>query len=367
MLPIFTVPADPSMLSYGIYEPRLVVLSVLVAIFASWMGLQITGRASANQAHRAIVLGTGSLALGAGVWTMHFIGMLAFNLCTPVHYEHWTTILSSLPSIGASFVALNLISRPQIGGKELLVGGVLVGAGIGAMHYAGMHGMRMALSLHYDPVMFALSIVVAVVLATLALWIRSGLSRFKSVSESRRLLIAAVVMGCAIAGMHYTGMAAARFVGDVDPIDAAGTNSNFLALAMSVTIVVLCLSVVAVNGLLRYRQMYLDLSRSEAWMRALLTTTVEGVITVGRDGIITEFNTSAERIFGWTRAEIVGRSIALLLNDQDRNNKKGLMHVLESGTLEGFRTTTETTGLRKDGSLVPVRGSMGHARDQKML
>jgi len=362
MLPIFDVPADPSMLSYGIYEPRLVVLSVLVAIFASWMGLQITGRASANQAHRAIVLGTGSVALGSGVWAMHFIGMLAFNLCTPVHYDHWTTILSGLPSIGASLVALHLISRPRIGLSELLIGGVLVGAGIGAMHYSGMHGMRMALSLHYDPLMFALSIAVAVVLATLALWVRSGLSRFKSMTEARRLVIASIVMGCAIAGMHYTGMAAARFVGDVDLTSAGTTNSDFLALSLSVIIVVLCLSVVAANGLLRYRQMYLDLSRSEAWMRALLTTTVEGVITVGRDGIVTEFNASAERIFGWQRDEIVGRSISLLLNDSDRNNKKGLMHVLESGTLAGFRTTTETTGLRKDGSLVPVRGSMGHAR-----
>jgi len=361
MLPIFNVPADPSMLSYGIYEPRLVVLSVLVAIFASWMGLQITGRASSNPAHRAIVLGTGSLALGAGVWAMHFIGMLAFNLCTPVHYDHWTTILSGLPSIGASFVALHLISRPRIGKTQLLIGGVLVGAGIGAMHYAGMHGMRMALSLHYDPLMFALSIVVAVVLATLALWARAGLAHFKSMTESRRLLVAAVVMGCAIAGMHYTGMAAARFVGDVDPLDAAGGNSDFLALSLSVIIVVLCLSVVAVNGLLRYRQLYLDLARSEAWMRALLTTTVDGVITVGRDGIVTEFNASAERIFGWRRDEIVGQSIALLLNETDRNKKKGLLHVLASGTLEGFRTTTDTLGLRKDGSLVPVRGAMGHA------
>jgi len=361
MLPIFNVPTDPSMLSYGIYEPRLVVLSVLVAIFASWMGLQITGRASSNPAHRAIVLGTGSLALGAGVWSMHFIGMLAFNLCTPTHYDHWTTILSSLPSIGASFVALNLISRPQIGRTELLTGGVLVGAGIGAMHYSGMHGMRTALSLHYDPLMFALSIVVAVVLATLALWVRSGLSRLQWMSESRSLVLASIVMGCAIAGMHYTGMAAARFVGAVEQADTVASNSDFLALALSVSIIVLCLAVVAANGLLRYRQMYLDLSRSEAWMRALLTTTVEGVITVRRDGIITEFNASAERIFGWARDEIVGRSITLLLNDADRNNKKGLMHVLESGTLAGFRTTTETTALRKDGSLTPVRGSMGHA------
>ncbi len=213
MLPSFAVPEDPSLLTYGIYDPTLVGLSLLVAIFSSWMGLQVTGQASAHPSHRAIALGTGSLALGAGVWSMHFIGMLAFDLCTPVHYDHWTTLLSALPSIGASWVALSLISRPELRLSHLLVGGVLVGAGIGAMHYAGMDGMRMRLSLHYDPFTFAVSILVAVILSTLALGVRHGLSRFQSVSESRRLLLSACVMGCAIAGMHYTGMAAARFVG----------------------------------------------------------------------------------------------------------------------------------------------------------
>ena len=101
MLPSFAVPEDPSLLTYGMYDPTLVVVSLLVAIFSSWMGLQVTGQASAHPSHRAIALGTGSLALGAGVWAMHFIGMLAFDLCTPVHYDHWTTLLSALPSIGA--------------------------------------------------------------------------------------------------------------------------------------------------------------------------------------------------------------------------------------------------------------------------
>jgi len=362
MLQLFSAPTDPSMLTYGVYEPRLVVLSVLVAIFSSWMGLQITGRASTNAAHRAIVLGTGSLALGAGVWSMHFIGMLAFNLCTPVHYDHWTTLLSALPSIGASWVALNLISRPALRLPHLLVGGVLVGAGIGAMHYAGMAGMRMRLDLYYDPAMFALSIVVAVVLATLALGVRHGLSRFESMTDARRLLVAAVVMGCAIAGMHYTGMAAARFAGDADPMGLSGSNSDFLALSITVITVALSLGVVAANGLLRYRALYLDLARSEAWMRALLTTTVDGVITVGRDGAITEFNASAERIFGWRRDEIVGRNIALLLNEQDRQAERGLLHVLARGSLEGVNTSMETFGVRKDGSQVPVRGALGHAQ-----
>ncbi|NNG25245.1 MHYT domain-containing protein [Telluria aromaticivorans] len=365
MLQLFSVPDDPSLLSFGVHESSFVLLSVLIAIFSSWMGLQIAGQAAASRTHRAIVLGSGSLALGAGVWAMHFIGMLAFNLCTPITYDPLITILSALPSIGASAVALSLISRQRLGRMGLLIGGVVVGAGIGAMHYAGMAGMRMSLELRYDPAMFALSIVVAVVLATVALGVRSGLSRFQSLSESRRLLLAAIVMGCAIAGMHYTGMAAARFVGQVAPGGVGSSNSSFLALAISLTTVIFTGLVLAANGLLRYRQMFLELQRSEAWMRALLTTTVDGVITIGRDGIVTEFNTSAERIFGWRRDEIVGRSVSLLIADEDTSARDGLLGFLRNGHSAALSEGSEVLGRRKDGSLVPVRRAIGHARLDK--
>jgi len=363
MLQLFSVPDDPSLLTFGIYEPRIVLLSVLIAIFSSWMGLQIAGQAAASRSHRALVLASGSLALGAGVWAMHFIGMLAFNLCTPITYDPMVTILSALPSIGASAVALSLISRQRLGPAGLLVGGVVVGAGIGAMHYSGMAGMQMSLELRYDPAMFALSIVVAVVLATLALGVRFGLRRFRSMSESRRLLLAAIVMGCAIAGMHYTGMAAARFVGQVEPGAGIGhTNSSFLALAISLMTVVFTGLVLAANGLLRYRQMFLDLQRSEAWMRALLTTTVDGVITIARDGTISEFNASAERIFGWQREEIVGRSASLLIADDDTGSHDGLLGLITEGYTAAMSGSSEIMGKRKDGSLVPIRRAIGHAR-----
>jgi PAS domain-containing protein len=106
-------------------------------------------------------------------------------------------------------------------------------------------------------------------------------------------------MGCAIAGMHYTGMAAARFVGHADRAKGGFASSTFLALAITLITVAFTIFVLGANGLLRYRQLFRELSRSEAWMRALLTTTVDGVVTVDRDGTILEFNASAERIYGW--------------------------------------------------------------------
>ncbi|MEO7578340.1 MAG: MHYT domain-containing protein, partial [Massilia sp.] len=291
---LFAPPADPSLLTYGTFDPLLVAMSVLVAIFASGMGLQLAGQADDNPRLRPVVLLTGSIALGSGVWAMHFIGMQAFRLCTEVDYDPATTILSMLPSVLASYIALSLIARPHLSRWQLLVGGVLVGAGIGAMHYAGMSGMQMRLALHYDPLMFGLSIVVAVVLATLALWIRFGLRSLRRLSPNQALAIAAVVMGCAIAGMHYTGMAAARFIGHVAPGAQPGSGSTFLALAVTLITVAFSVFVMAANGMLRYRQLYRSLIQSEASMRALLTTTVDGVITIDAAGVVQEFNASAE-------------------------------------------------------------------------
>ncbi|MRX08589.1 PAS domain S-box protein [Pseudoduganella sp. FT25W] len=363
MMELFISPDNPSLLHYGTYSPWLVLLSILVAIFSSWMGLQVAAQArlAGTRPLRAAMLATGSLALGCGVWSMHFIGMLAFNLCTDVDYDHALTLISVLPSLAASAVALYIISMQRLSAISLISGGVLVGAGIGAMHYTGMAAMQTALQLRYDPFMFGLSIVVAVVLATLALWIRFGLRTLR-LPPALVAAFSAAVMGCAIAGMHYTGMAAARFTG-VLPLDASPQqNSTFLALALSLITVAVTVFAMAANGMLRYRELYRLQTESEAWMRALLTTTVDGVITVDRDGVIQEFNASAERIFGWARGEIIGRNVRLLMADAERSEQDGLLNYLrtEDGTVPG--KGSEVIAVRKDGSQVPIRRALGHAR-----
>ena len=371
LLQLFSPPSDPSLLQYGIYTPTLVVLSILVAIFSSWMGLQVVDQAKSatTRGLRATMLATGSLALGCGVWAMHFIGMLAFDLCTTVDYDPGVTMLSVLPSLGASWVALNIIGRRELTTGALLTGGVLTGAGIGAMHYTGMAAMRTNLYLQYDPAMFALSIVVAVALATLAIWIRFGVRSLRQhVRPSFLGVLAAFVMGCAIAGMHYTGMAAARFTGVPIAGDGVGQNTGFLALSITVITVAITVFVLAANGVLRYRDLYRQLSESERWMRALLTTTIDGVVTVDRDGVVHEFNASAERIFGWRRDEIVGRNIRLLMTDGDRSEHEGLLNFLRPADDAGSErdapanAVNEVIALRKDGGVVPIRRAIGHAR-----
>ena len=328
LIQLFSPPADPALLTYGIYDPWLVVLSVVVASFSSAMGLQMAGQAArgSNPALRWAALATGSLALGSGVWAMHFIGMLAFNLCTPVSYDPAITLASMLPSIAASVVALSLLSRQRISVPSLLTGGVLVGAGIGAMHYTGMAAMRTALTLRYDPWVFGLSIVVAVALATLALWVRFGLQGVRHrLGELGTVAVAGLIMGCAIAGMHYTGMAAARFVGRVpyDP-ESGIANAGFLSLAVTLTTALLTALVVSANSMLRYRTLFHHASElqralrdSEEQLRSLVAN-IPGIAFRCRNAPgwpLVFISDAVEPMTGYPAADFMGETPARLFQD----------------------------------------------------
>ncbi|GGY78194.1 hypothetical protein GCM10011613_23490 [Cellvibrio zantedeschiae] len=266
---LFVVDIDPATLIHGTYNPWLVTLSILIAIGSSYIGLQIAAMASRapKGMHAQIALLTGSLAMGGGIWSMHFIGMLAFRLGDHVHYDPLITLASMAPSVFASWVALQMLSSESISQKRLLLGGVLVGAGIGTMHYSGMAAMHMSMTLKYDPVWFGVSILVAVMLAIIALWIRFGLREQRQLTYLQKNLLASVVMGFAIAGMHYTGMKAARFFGTLNNATEITENHIFLASIITATTIALSVFALAGNLLLRYRQLYTQLQGSESRLR----------------------------------------------------------------------------------------------------
>ena len=195
----------------GSYNPLFVVLSILVAILASFTALDMASRVSASQPRRAAArwLLAGGVAMGAGIWSMHFVGMLAFRLPIPLGYDLWLTVESLLVAVAASIFALWLVSRPTLPHLRLALGALLMGLGIAWMHYVGMSALKMNPEIDYDRVWFVLSIVIAVGASWSALYIAFRLRTVEHALPPR--LIAAAVMGLAIVGMHYTGMAAARF------------------------------------------------------------------------------------------------------------------------------------------------------------
>jgi diguanylate cyclase (GGDEF)-like protein len=200
---------------HGTYNAGLVTASLLMAMFASYVSLDMAGRIAAAHTRtlqRAWLAG-GAIAMGIGIWSMHFIGMLAFRLPIPMGYNPWITFVSLLIGIASSAFALWRVSQQTLGPARLIPGALLMGAGVCGMHYTGMAAMRMQPGIQYVPWLVALSVVIAVLASGAALWLSFHLRQMPRSSRRVRLLsyAAAIVMGAAIAGMHYTGMAAARF------------------------------------------------------------------------------------------------------------------------------------------------------------
>ncbi len=203
----------------GSYNYALVALSVLIAIFASYAALDLAGRVTAAGGWtRAVWLLGGAGAMGTGIWSMHYIGMLAFILPIPVAY-HWPTVLLSLfAAILASVVALDVVSRQKMSWFRALAGSVLMGAGIASMHYIGMAAMRLPAICKFNSFLVVLSVVFAVLISLAALWITFHF-RDEKTGTGWEKLAGAVVMGAAIPVMHYTGMAAASFAPSGKPTE----------------------------------------------------------------------------------------------------------------------------------------------------
>ena len=195
------------------HDPGLVVVSIIIAILASYTALDLAGRVTAaHGSARFSWLVGGATAMGIGIWSMHFTAMLAFKLPIPVAYDVPTVIISLLVAIVASGLALFVSSRQTMSLRQLGGGGVVMGIAIAGMHYIGMAAMRLQATLGYDPLFFMLSIVIAISASLAALWLAFKFRGDAPTAWNRLKILSAVIMGGAISGMHYTGMHAAIFL-----------------------------------------------------------------------------------------------------------------------------------------------------------
>lgn len=344
---IVFLPAPPasSLLYVGIYDPMLVVLLVVIAIFASVAAMDVADRIRPPVDLRLHLawLTLGALALGGGIWAMHFIGMLALQLPCSVSYDTSITLWSMLPGILASGVAIDVIRHPRPSQGRLLTGSVLLGAGIGTMHYTGMAAMRIEGLLRYDPKLFSLSLAVAIVLAYVALLIRSRVN-----ARRWRVAVSAAVMGCAVSGMHYTAMAATYFLreGDTGIVDSA-LPPTLLAANVSIVTGLLIGMVLAATVAGRYRETARRLDASEKRVRNILESTQEGFVQIDLERCIVEANPAFCRMLGRTRDEAIGRVATDFYDQPSQAVFAAEMRKRDAGESSVY----EVTIVRPDGTL----------------
>jgi NO-binding membrane sensor protein with MHYT domain len=308
----------------GTHDPYLVALSILVACVASYTALDLSGHVvPARGFARRVWLLAATLTMGGGIWSMHFVAMLAFVMPTPMSYDIGLTALSLVVAIFVTGCGFCVISRQNASPLRLALSGIIMGLGIAGMHYTGMAAMRGHVELSYDPLFVELSLVVAIGASTAALWLA-----FRTTNLGQKL-VAAAVMGLAISGMHYTAMRAAIFTTHDPPHEAqvnTGLDQTKLALAVAgITLIILAFASVA--ALFERKRAEEALHQAQANLARVTRVTTLGELSAS---IAHEVNqplaavlANAEACLGWLDRETpnldeVRRSVEWIIKDGKR-------------------------------------------------
>lgn len=379
--------SDPTSHISGSYNLMLVFLSYLIASFASYVALDIAKNIhlDAKNSKKSILnnkwaLLGGAFTLGAGIWTMHFIGMEAFNMSMPMSYDPKFTLVSMLCAIIASGLAFLLVSTKE-NIIALLLGGVIIGLGISTMHYLGMAAM-LHVTIKYIPSLFFLSILIAILAAQAALWALINLKFQSTIYQIYLNLIVALIMGGAICGMHYVGMSAAVFYPEHPSMDTEGIiNPEILSYYIATTTIL----IMGIGLFLStYRQKTLNeqkklneelqakekvlkkqkqdlieasniLAEQEKKIHTILETAADGIITVNEHGNIQLSNHAAESMFHYFQHEFDSLNIFSIIKPKSSNNKNSFsLEDLVFRKVQNF----EMIGITKQKEYFPIELSI---------
>jgi len=347
------------------HDPVLVALSILIAALASYSALDLATRmrAASGRARRAWLVAA-AIAMGGGIWSMHFVGMLAFSMPgTEISYDPFLTLLSLFIPIVVAAAAFAVVGRrPQ----ALLASGFAMGLGISGMHYTGMAAMRMAAFITYDPWWVVLSLAIAIGASVVALWLA-----FRNTNAVQRLF-AGFVMGLAISGMHYAAMVGAMFM---PTAPMAGQPEHFgvgqapLAFLLAgITIVILSIGITAAvydrASAERAQREANALRRSEERFRLLVEGIADhAIFMLEPDGCVGNWNLGARRLMDYGD-DIVGTSYAILHTDEDRASGAPARALLEAerygkSAVEAWRVRRDGSRFWAEATLVAVRNESG--------
>lgn len=303
----------------SLYNLPLVLLSVAMAILASYTALNLAGRVTVTQGRvRSLWLSGGAIAMGIGVWSMHFIAVLAYQLPLPMNYDIPTVLLSMVASVLASGLALSLVSRQTFGWSHWMLGSIFMGLGIVAMHYIGMAAMQVEAIAQYDAKLVGLSVCMAIMVSGAALWLSFHLRHATNLSGNLQKIGSAIIMGFAIAGMHYTGMAAVSFQPLSVPLPDGSAAHSFHTmdsdlLAVEIGIATLVILSLALRATLFDQRLSVETTRreavhrSEARFRSLVQNSSDIIAVMTADGSIAYTSDSVQQILGYEPADWCGQ------------------------------------------------------------
>ncbi|WP_395020883.1 MHYT domain-containing protein [Dongia sp.] len=320
----------------GDYDLRLVALACVIAVFASFASLNLAGRirSSTGGAKLAWLCGA-AVSLGGGIWSMHFVAMLAFSMPVLIQYDFAWTVASMAMAILAVGAGYALIAFGSLKPVRLILAGLVTGIGVVIMHYAGMEAMLMQATIAYDRTLFVASVLIAVTAAAVALWLSFRLDGLIT------KLGASFVMGAAIAGMHFTGMFAATFslclTGNAGVYE--GLDQRLLAVIIAGAAFVI-LSLGLASALFDQRlsrqatASAAELTRSEKRFRALVGASFDIIAVLDAEGRILYGSPSAKRVLGYGRDALIGRLLTEIAVGEDEAATRSLIERLR-GNAEG--------------------------------
>ncbi|MFC3771561.1 MHYT domain-containing protein [Paenibacillus sp. GCM10012303] len=349
--------------AHGHYNYALVVLSVVIAVAASYGSLDLTGRASKlhERSRKYALISVSAITLGLGIWSMHFVGMLALKLPQPVTYHLMWTLFSLLLAIGSSFLAILLVCRSELSLLRFSMAGLCMGGGIATMHYVGMEAIRSGCTIHYELLPFVISILIAIVVSYWALYLTFRLQKKDAPPIGDKAKTGgALLLGGAISGMHYTGMKASHFMSYSPPYPEVSLSESWhflqtplspgvLSVWMGVT--VFFLVVVLIGGAFIDRRLALESAKSSILQfDALYNNNPDLVCTFDLEGKFLHTNQAAKRLTGYTQEELRGRSYRSLLPPDRIVASNRLFEMVKQGQAQHF----ESVFLHKHGHLLDL-------------
>lgn len=348
------------------YNVPLVMLSVAIAIFSSYTALSLASRLqSAKGKLRRVWLSAGAFSLGFGIWSMHFIAMLAFHLSIEVSYNILLVALSIILAVLASGIAFYIVSKGLTKRRHMLIGAFFIGLGIVAMHYIGMDAMQMEATIVYNQFLLITSFVIAFLTSWVALYLLFYFQKDSTRFSLRvRKVISSIIMGVAISGMHYTGMAAADFTSThqhhMMPEMGGTINSTIMAYAVGVGmtfILGIVLSSIYFDRRLQIKSSELEFI-DNIYQNFVMHASDAVILTDKNDRIIS-WNLAAETIFGYTAEEALDQVIETIIPERYREeHREKVTSYLHTGHTNMNGKTVELLGLKKDDTELSIELSI---------